>query len=68
MAMTLRLSPSEDATLAKLARQFRTSKNAAAAQAIDLAVPRADHREFVGEATSRLMDRYRGLFDRLAEI
>jgi predicted transcriptional regulator len=67
MAMTLRLSPSEDETLARLARQFRMSKNAAAAQAIDLATPRADHPEFVGRSTARLLDRYRTLFDRLAQ-
>ena len=65
--MTLRLSPTEDETLARLARQFRMSKNAAAAQAIDLAAPRADHTEFVGRTTARLLDRYSDLFRRLAD-
>jgi len=68
MAMTLRLSPAEDQTLARLARQFRTSKNAAAAQAIDLAAPRADHAEFVGRVTARLLVQHRGLLERLAEV
>jgi predicted transcriptional regulator len=67
MAMTLRLSPAEDETLALLARRFRMSKNAAAAQAIDLAAPRADHTEFVGRTTTRLLEQYRDLFGRLAE-
>ena len=66
MAMTLRLSPSEDETLARLARQFRTSKNSAAAVAIELAAPRPDHPEFVRGATTRLLDRYRDLMTRLA--
>ena len=67
MAMTLRLSPSEDKTLARLARQFRMSKNQAAAQAIDLAAPRADHTDFVRRTTSRLIDRYADLLGRLAQ-
>ena len=65
--MTLRLSPAEDETLERLARQFRMSKNAAAAQAIDLAAPQADHPEFVARTTARLMDRYQGLLGRLAQ-
>ncbi len=67
MAMTLRLSPAEDETLARLARQFRMSKNAAAAQAIEAAGPRADHPDFVRAATLRLLDRYSDLVDRLAQ-
>lgn len=65
--MTLRLSPTEDETLARLARQFRMSKNAAAAQAIDLAAPRTDHAEFVDRTTTRLLTQYRDLFGRLAQ-
>lgn len=65
--MTLRLSPTEDETLAGLARSFRMSKNMAAAAAIDLAVPRPSHPEFVREATGRLLARYSRLFERLAE-
>jgi predicted transcriptional regulator len=68
MAMTLRLSPTEDETLARLARQFRMSKNQAAAQAIDLAAPKRDHREFVQRSTSRLLDRYSSVLERLAEV
>ncbi|MGN6444435.1 hypothetical protein, partial [Amnibacterium sp.] len=67
MAMTLRLSPTEDETLARLARQFRMSKNQAAAQAIDLAAPKRDHAEFVQRTTSRLMAKYSVLLERLAE-
>ncbi|GAA2749834.1 CopG family transcriptional regulator [Amnibacterium kyonggiense] len=67
MAMTLRLSPTEDETLARLARQFRMSKNQAAAQAIDLAAPKRDHAEFVQRTTSRLLAQYGGLMQRLAE-
>lgn len=65
--MTLRLSPTEDETLARLARQFRMSKNQAAAQAIDLAAPKRDHAEFVQRTTSRLMTKYSSLLERLAE-
>lgn len=65
--MTLRLSPAEDETLARLARQFRMSKNAAAAQAIETAAPKRDHREFVAGSTARLLNRYSALFSRLAE-
>jgi hypothetical protein len=67
MAMTLRLSVDEDATLTRLARTFKTSKNSAAAVAIDLALPKADHPEFVRESTERLLQRYAGLMGRLAE-
>lgn len=65
--MTLRLSPTEDETLARLARQFRMSKNQAAAQAIDLAAPKRDHAEFVQRTTTRLMTKYSNLLERLAE-
>lgn len=65
--MTLRLSPAEDETLARLARRFRMSKNAAAAQAIETAAPRSDHTAFVEAATARLLDRYAELFGRLAD-
>lgn len=65
--MTLRLSPAEDETLVRLARQFQMSKNAAAAQAIDLVAPRRDHTELVERATTRLLERYSALFERLAE-
>ncbi|HEY8317308.1 MAG TPA: hypothetical protein VIG76_00600, partial [Amnibacterium sp.] len=67
MAMTLRLSADEDATLTRLAQQFKMSKNTAAAVAIDLAAPKPDHPEFVAAATRRLLDRYAGLIARLAE-
>jgi len=67
MAMTLRLTADEDATLARLAQAFRTSKNSAAAAAIEIAAPRPDHPEFVAAATGRLLDRYAGLLARLAE-
>ena len=66
--MTLRLSPTEDETLARLARQFRMSKNQAAAQAIDLAAPKQDHAEFVQRTTTRLIARYGTLLQRLAEV
>lgn len=65
--MTLRLTADEDASLARLAQAFNTSKNLAAAVAIDLATPKADHPEFVKAATSRLLARYAGLMERLAE-
>jgi hypothetical protein len=67
MAMTLRLSADEDETLARLARTFRTSKNSAAALAIDIAAPKADHPEFVRATTERLLSRYAGLMARLAD-
>lgn len=66
--MTLRLSPIEDESLARLARAFRTSKNLAAAAAIDLAAPKPDHAEFVAAATNRLMTRYSTVLNRLAEV
>lgn len=66
MAMTLRLSPSEDQTLTRLAREFRTSKNLAAAAAIELAAPREDHPAFVEAATMRLLERYSSILERLA--
>lgn len=65
--MTLRLSPAEDETLARLARQFRVSKNQAAAQAIDLAAPRPSHADFVARSTERLLERYDDLFRRLTD-
>ena len=64
--MTLRLSPEEDEALTRLARQFRMSKNAAAAEAIDLVAPREDHTEFVRRSTARLLEQHRALLDRLA--
>jgi hypothetical protein len=67
MAMTLRLSTDEDAMLTRLAQQFRTSKNSAAAAAIEIAAPKPDHPEFVAAATRRLLGRYSVLMDRLAE-
>ena len=67
MAMTLRLSPAEDETLARLARQFRMSKNQAAAQAIELVAPKRNHAEFVERTTKRLLAQHRGLLERLAE-
>ena len=65
--MTLRLSTDEDAMLTRLAQTFRTSKNSAAATAIEIAAPRPDHPEFVASATRRLLDTYSGLMERLAE-
>ncbi|HEV7623578.1 MAG TPA: CopG family transcriptional regulator [Amnibacterium sp.] len=65
--MTLRLSTDEDAMLTRLAQAFKTSKNSAAAAAIEIAAPKADHPEFVAAATRRLLDRYEGLMGRLAE-
>lgn len=67
MAMTLRLTADEDRTLEQLARSFNSSKNSAAAAAIDLAAPRASHPAFVADRTARLLDRYAGLMARLAE-
>ncbi len=67
MAMTLRLTADEDRTLAELAKAFRTSKNGAAARAIDLAAPRASHPDFVAASTRRLLDRYAGVMSRLSE-
>jgi hypothetical protein len=67
MAMTLRLTANEDETLARLAKSFGTSKNSAAAVAIDLAAPREDHPEFVRATTERLLSRYAGLMARLAD-
>ncbi|RIX26591.1 CopG family transcriptional regulator [Amnibacterium setariae] len=67
MAMTLRLSPAEDETLARLARQFRMSKNQAAAQAIELVAPKRNHTEFVERTTKRLLAQHSGLLERLAE-
>lgn len=67
MAMTLRLSPSEDQTLERLARAFRTSKNVAAAKAIDIATPRPNHTEFVRTTTARLLARYDTVMQRLSE-
>ena len=65
--MTLRLSMDEDATLTRLAQSFKTSKNSAAAAAIEIAAPRPDHPEFVASAARRLLDRYSVLMERLAE-
>jgi len=67
MAMTLRLTPDEDRVLAELARTFRTSKNSAAAKAIDLAVPRPSHPAFVAASTRRLLGEYADVMSRLAE-
>jgi predicted transcriptional regulator len=68
MAMTLRLSPTEDESLTRLARSFRTSKNLAAAKAIDIVAPKPDHTEFVRDATERLVARYSLVLARLADV
>lgn len=68
MAMTLRLSPTEDESLTRLARSFRLSKNLAAAAAIDLAAPKPDHTDFVRESTERLLGRYDDLMRRLSQV
>ena len=65
--MTLRLSPAEDETLTRLAKSFNTSKNLAAATAIDLAAAAPDHVDFVRHSTNVLLDRYSALMSRLAE-
>jgi predicted transcriptional regulator len=67
MAMTLRLTPDADRVLAELAKTLRTSKNSAAAKAIDLAVPRSSHPSFVAASTRRLLGEYADLMSRLAE-
>ena len=67
MAMTLRLTPDEDRVLAELAKALRTSKNGAAAKAIDLAAPRPSHPTFVAASTRRLLGEYADLMSRLAE-
>ncbi len=66
--MTLRLSADGDETLERLAKAFRTSKNTAAAAAIELAAPRENHPEFVAETTRRLMTDFAPLMARLAEV
>ncbi len=65
--MTLRLTADEDENLTRLAKRFHMSKNLAAATAIDLVAPKADHSEFVEQTTGRLLERYSALFSRLAE-
>ena len=65
--MTLRLTADEDETLARLAKSFRTSKNSAAATAIEIAAPKQNHEEFVAASTTALLRRYAALMTRLAE-
>lgn len=65
--MTLRLTADEDETLARLARSFRTSKNNAAATAIEIAAPKQNHEEFVTSSTTALLRRYAALMVRLAD-
>ena len=67
MAMTLRLSPTEDESLNRLAQSLRLSKNHAAAAAIDRLAPKRNHSDFVAASTERLLNRYSALFARLDE-
>ncbi len=65
--MTLRLTTDEDESLTRLAKAYNTSKNHAAAAAIEFAAPRPSHPLFVEATTRRLLDRYAVLMERLAE-
>lgn len=67
MAIRIRLSTDEQASLDRLARSLASSNHDAVAAAIDLAAPRPNHRDFVADVTSRLLDRYSAVLSRLAE-
>jgi hypothetical protein len=67
MAMTLRLTPEQDAAVVLLAKAQGVSKNEAAARAI-VEQARADvRREEIREAARKAIDEYGPLLDRLAQ-
>jgi hypothetical protein len=68
MAMTLRLTEEQDRLLERLAADLGLSKNHAAAAAIELATPAADHSETIASSLERLHLRDGSLLARLAEV
>lgn len=67
MAMTLRLTDEQDATLASLAEAQGVSKNEAAVRAIRAAHERAAHERRVGDAIDDVIARYPETIRRLGE-
>lgn len=67
MAMTLRLTPEQDAMLTKLAADQKISKQEAAAVAIERDAGRSANAGEVREWADHALKRYAGLLDRLAQ-
>lgn len=67
MTMTLRLSPEQDAALARLAKRQGVSKNEAAAQAIVDRDSRLNREGLLEAALSDTMSRYASTLKRLGE-
>ena len=67
MAMTLRLTPEDDAALERLAQAQGVSKHEAALRAIHNDAERVAHRENIEKAVDYALVRYASLLDRLAQ-
>lgn len=67
MAMTLRLTPEDDAALTQLAEANGISKQEAAVRAIREAQARQGRRARLGELSATARSRYGDLLDRLAQ-
>lgn len=65
MAMTLRLSPSDEEALATLAESQGVSRHEAALRAIHETAARRGHEAQVAEASAHARERYADLLDRL---
>lgn len=67
MAMTLRLTPEDDARLAKLAEMDGVSKHEAAVRAITDAAARREHRTLVDLYSSEILVEDAELLERLSQ-
>lgn len=67
MAMTLRLSESDEAILAQLAREDGISRQEATVRAIREVAARRGHNQAVSALSARARDRYGDLLTRLGE-
>lgn len=67
MAMTLRLTDAQDATLQRLAESQQISKQEAAIRAIEAQAERVTTAHEVSNWADFALDRYKGLLDRLAQ-
>lgn len=67
MAMTLRLTPEDEAALAELADLQGLSRQEATVRAIRDALARQTHGARVSQASQELRQRYAGLLDRLGQ-
>jgi hypothetical protein len=67
MAMTLRLTESQDQLLEQIAEQLQCSKHQAVIKALEAFDARAHRRKQIQEITKLVMERDKELLDRLAD-